>query len=1011
MSGHVPELTPASMDAVTLAPDQVPTVVPGFQPVPVSSSVAVGILTPPPDMNAETVLPDAKQTGDSLTSRETLYYDTTGLPASAGGVRQVRREQDKGGPLSVGQMFGPRYHIIRLLGEGGMGAVYQAWDAELSVAVALKVIRPEVTVDPIAAADLEKRFKNELLLARQVTHKNVVRIYDLGAIAGTKYITMSFVQGDNLSTVIKREGSLGVSRSLQLARQIVAGLQAAHEAAVVHRDLKPANIMVTADGQALIMDFGIARSTARPEAGAAAIVGTLEYMAPEQAKGAAVDQRADIYAFGLILYEMLVGRRTPSGPHSAFDDMTARFEKGLPRPRSIHPEIPEAVDGLVAKCLEADPAARYQTTAEVVAEIDRLDDQGEPLPVRRVVGLPVVAAGIALAVMLLGGTWWYASRLIPPAPHDPVSVVIADFQNLTNDPTFDGALEPMLKLALEGAGFISAYSRSEISRNLGVGTPDQLDEQAAREIAVNQGLGVVLSGSLNRRGNGYALSVRAAQAVTGEVITTAEDRASNKDRVLSVATKLATEVREALGDESTSDSAQRFAMETLSATSLDVVREYAGAMEAISRSRFDDALQGFSKAVALDPNFGLGYAGMASASRNLDRLQDAEKYITEAVRHLDGMTERERYRTRGLFYMVTGDNQACAKEFADLVARYAADAAARNNLAICATHLRDMPRAINEMREAVKILPKRALYRENLALYASYASDFRTGEQEARAIEPPGLFGLLALAFAQLGQGQLPQATETYQQLAKIDAQGASYTASGLGDVALYEGRFSDAVRILEPGAAADEASGDSYRAAAKFAALASARLSQAENAAAIAAAEQALAASQAVKIRFLVARVFVEAGDIARARPLAAGLASELPAQPQAYAKIVEGDAALKAGDPRQAIKLLTEANGILDTWIGRFDLGRAYLEAGAFTQADSEFDRCLTRRGEAMSLFLDEEPTFGYFPPVYYYQGRVREGLKSAGAAESYRAYLSIRGQSKEDPLLPEVRRRAGG
>ena len=155
---------------------------------------------------------------------------------------------------------------------------------------------------------------------------------------------------------------------------------------------------------------------------------------------------------------------------------------------------------------------------------------------------------------------------------------------------------------------------------------------------------------------------------------------------------------------------------------------------------------------------------------------------------------------------------------------------------------------------------------------------------------------------------------------------------------------------------------------------------------------------------------MFVEANNVPHARTLGASLASELQAEPQAYAKIIEGNIALKSGDARQAAKSFTDANALLDTWIVHFDLGRAYLDAGAFTQADSEFDRCIKRRGEALSLFLDEEPTYAYFPPVYYYQGRVREGLKSAGFAESYRLYLGIRGQSKEDPLVAEVRQRAG-
>jgi tetratricopeptide (TPR) repeat protein len=256
----------------------------------------------------------------------------------------------------------------------------------------------------------------------------------------------------------------------------------------------------------------------------------------------------------------------------------------------------------------------------------------------------------------------------------------------------------------------------------------------------------------------------------------------------------------------------------------------------------------------------------------------------------------------------------------------------------------------------------------------------------------------------------LSQAAETYHKLEKVSALGASWGAAGLADVALYEGRFAEAARILEHGAEEDRTAKNLDAVADKFATLAYIQLWMQHKGPALAAADKALANSQSVKTRFLAARVFVGAGEVAKARKVAATLASELSAEPQAYAKVVEGESALKGGDARQAIKALTEANNLLDTWIGRFELGRAYLEAGAFAEADSEFDRCIKRRGETLALFLDVVPTYGYFPPVYYYQGRVREGLKSAGFAESYRTYLSIRGQAGEDPLLPEVRRRAG-
>jgi len=915
------------------------------------------------------------------------------------------------GPLRAGQSFGPRYHIIKVLGVGGMGAVYQAYDAELNVAVALKVIRTDARRRS-ASSEAEKRFKQELLLARQVTHKNVVRIHDLGEIDGIKYITMPYVHGDDLATVLRRDGRLPVARVLRIARQIADGLTAAHDAGVVHRDLKPANVMIGADDLALIMDFGI--SASNEEAAGGGILGTLEYMAPEQGAGAAVDGRADIYAYGLILYELLTGPRqvTATTARERIEAMRQRSATGVPPIRDVDESIPAPLAVLVMRCLERAPEARYQTSAELVTALDAMDDAGELVPGRaRISGWTIAAASLVMALLFVAV--YVVGRRGAPAPaaaHEPVSVLIADFQNTTGDPAFDRTLEPMLKLALEGAGFISAYDRNGVRRSLGVRPPEQMDEGAAQQIAVKQGVGVVLSGAVSRDGDRYALSMKATQVVTGGVLANATGSAASKDKVLDAALGLAVRVRTALGDE-TSESAQRFATQTFSATSLEVVRAYAAGADALSRSRFDEALQNFSTAVSLDRNFGLGWAGMGIASSNLDKQQDAEHYIKEAVRHLDGMTERERFRTRGLYYMLTSDYPNCVKEYGDLIARYSADAPARNNLALCLTHMRELPRAVAEMRQVVKIVPKRALYRQNLALYAGYSSDFTRAEEEVAAIEQPELFALLALAFSQMGQGRPADAAATYAQIAKLDTQAESYAASGIGDLALYEGRLADAARIFAAGAAADVASKDPDRAASKWAALAHTEVLRHRAAAAVEAADRALAASKAVKIRFLVARTLVEAGAIERATALAAGLAAELQAEPQAYARVIEGEAALNKGDVRQAMKLLGDANALLDTWIGHFDLGRAYLRARAFTQADSEFDRCLARRGEGLSLFLDEEPTAGFLPPVLYYQGLAREGLQTAGFADSYRAYLAIRGQSKDDPLLPEVRRRASG
>src|SRR5688572_1414166 len=313
------------------------------------------------------------------------------------------RLTETSGPLGVGESFGSRYHIIRLLGAGGMGAVYQAWDAELNVAVAIKVIRPSIMANPSAAAEVERRFKRELLLARQVTHRNVVRIHDLGDIGGIKYITMSYVEGTDLASELRRDGKLPIAAAMRVARSVVAGLAAAHAAGVVHRDLKPANIIVGANGEAQIMDFGIAYSPSdatqiapvapitlqRGSHGYAAtmlgtIVGTVEYMAPEQAQGLPVDQRADIYSFGLILYEMLTGpREVHEQPQSALQALLARIEQPPPAPSSLNRLVPEALDRIVQQCLLPDPQKRFATTADLAAALARLDDRGEIIPEAR----------------------------------------------------------------------------------------------------------------------------------------------------------------------------------------------------------------------------------------------------------------------------------------------------------------------------------------------------------------------------------------------------------------------------------------------------------------------------------------------------------------------------------------------------------------------------------------------------------------------------------------------------
>jgi tetratricopeptide (TPR) repeat protein len=348
-----------------------------------------------------------------------------------------------------------------------------------------------------------------------------------------------------------------------------------------------------------------------------------------------------------------------------------------------------------------------------------------------------------------------------------------------------------------------------------------------------------------------------------------------------------------------------------------------------------------------------------------------------------------------------------------LVIRYPADRVGQNNLASCYTQLRDAPKALEAAQHAVEIVPKGVGQRLNLAFIYTFAGDFAASEKEARTaleMSPAAAQGYLVLAEAQMGQGQIEKAADSYHQLDKFGPGGASTAAAGLADIAAYQGKYAEAARIYEKAATDSVAAKMADNAARMYAELGKIEELQEHHAAAITDVGKAMAMSQSIQIRFLAANTYVDAGDLPNAQKLSRSLSSELSNEPQAYGKIIDGRIALKRKNSSEAIKQLTDANTLLDTWIGRFELGRAYLEAEAFTEADSQFDQCMKRRGEAIELFMDNVPTYAYLPPVYYYQGRVRQGMKSEGFADFYKTYLNIRGQSSDDPLVPDVRRRIG-
>jgi eukaryotic-like serine/threonine-protein kinase len=933
---------------------------------------------------------------ESAVVTSVLALDTTGLPPGAtfgastglgttGVVPGTDATAGTGisslpaavGPLRVGQSFGPRYHIIKLLGVGGMGAVYQAWDAELSVAVALKVIRGGKRR---ASSDLEKRFKNELLLARSVTHKNVVRIHDLGEIDNKKFITMSYVQGHDLATLLRRQAKFPIARALHLARQIAAGLEAAHEAGVVHRDLKPANIMIGADDLALIMDFGISAST--EEAASGGVVGTLEYMAPEQGTGQNVDARADIYAFGLILYELLVGPRlvATTTPQERVETMKQRISGGVAPPRTLDPSIPEPLDAIVVRCLEKDPAARFQTTTELCAALARLDDAGERIPEQTRVTKRMMAAVAVLVLALVTGTYFVGRRGVPPPVHPPLSVLIADFENQTQDPILQGTIEQSLGIALEGASFITTYPHADAVRTAQqLGSSKGVDESTARLIALREGIGVVVAGSIEARGRGYRLGVRAEDAQAKELYSTTVD-AGGKDEILKAVGQVASKLRDKFGD-TTSDKIKQTDADSFTAASIDAVSDYVAAGALASAGRDEDAIGRYRAALAKDPNFGRAYSGWAVSAFKLGRSDEAAHAYKKAFGNLDRMTEREKLKTLGNYYLqFTGSYDKAIESYSELIRKYPADRGGHSNLAIAYFDVLNFSKAMQEGLEALRIYPTNLTFRDNYALFAMYAGDFRTASTEAqRVVQADAKFykAYLPLAIAAIDAGNLDAARDAYTRMAAAGAAGASLSAGGMADLDVYSGRYGEAVAALRAAADADLKAQRINGAVAKYLALGDALLGLARPADAAKAAHAALAASSGTIARIGAARIFVRAGAEDEAQRIASELGQQLQAQNRAYAKIIEAEIALAHRRPADAIELLTAGRKFMDLWLGRFDLGIAYLQARAAAEAVAELDLAYQRRGEATALFLDDSPTVHVMAALSDWQRRAREAL----------------------------------
>jgi len=595
-------------------------------------------------------------------------------------ARAPGRFQVSGSVLQEGDILGGRYQILQLLGEGGMGAVYKAMDQELNRPVALKLIRPELASNPSILA----RFKQELLLARQVTHGNVIRIYDLGDADGVKFITMEFVEGQDLRALIKEKKKISPEQAVEIIQQACRALEAAHGAGVIHRDLKPQNIMRDKTGRILVMDFGLARTVegdGMTQTGA--LVGTMEYMSPEQALAKDLDQRSDLFSLGLILYELLTGV-TPFRAESAVASLLKRTSERA-TPVSDHDgTIPRALSSIVSKCLERDPNLRYQSASELLRDLGAWQGKSAAAalgfhpavePWGRTIHWPLVT-GIGAVLVLAIVAYVFRGPLFSPsakkaASSPTMSLAILPFRNASGDPNLDWlgrSLAEMLSTDVGQSGQLHTVSQERVHQvfsDLRLAPNSSVEPETLRRVAEFSNADTLVWGQYVRFGSQIQIAATIQDLKHDRVVPIKIDGVDEKD-IPGAVDRLATSIRNHLSfssDEIKELQASSFQPSSRSAPAL---RSYNEGLQFLRDGKNLAAVNTLQAAVGEDPQFALAYSRLAQADSALGYDTQAEQSSRKALELSQQLPLAEKYFIEAIHASVTKNNKKALEAFENL---------------------------------------------------------------------------------------------------------------------------------------------------------------------------------------------------------------------------------------------------------------------------------------------------------------------------------------------------------
>jgi eukaryotic-like serine/threonine-protein kinase len=570
------------------------------------------------------------------------------------------------GEFAAGTVLGDRYEILAILGQGGMGAVYKARDTELDRVVALKIIRPELTTNP----EILKRFKQELILARQVTHRNVIRIFDLGQAEGFKFITMEYLEGQDLRAVIREKGKLPPEEAARIILQICRALEAAHGEGVVHRDLKPQNIMLDANGRAYVMDFGIARSAYLPGmTQTGALVGTPEYMSPEQAKGEKLDERSDLFSLGVILYELIIGQ-SPYYSETPLATLWKRIQEKAKPLCELDPTVPKPLSDIVEKALEIEPENRFSKANEFAQHLESWlgISPSTIAPITAPILAPVIAkksvawkyTAIVSVILLLAiagfglpGKLFQNSTKTTAAAPEPLVLAVIPLRNASGDASLNwlgGSLAEVLRTEVgQSAEFrtVSPDRLQQVLSDLRIAPDSEIATSDLQRIAQFTKAKLVVWGQYARVGDRIRIDAK-LDDLKGQRVVPLTIEAVGESGVLGEVDKLAQTIQQNLHLAGGAIQSLKASAFKPSSTSLEAIREYTEGMAKARQGNYIDALKEFEAATKADANFALAYSMLGqtyarlgydreaeqSASRSVDlsgNLSPVEKYIIQAV--------------------------------------------------------------------------------------------------------------------------------------------------------------------------------------------------------------------------------------------------------------------------------------------------------------------------------------------------------------------------------------------